>query len=191
MSGRGSYLKNPVDSEVVKDPADDYHRLELGIEVARNVASARLQKSEITNEDIQNAGPLIIYNGRPKHNEDLKKALDEGILTHYPQDKFLILDLDPSDWSTRGQFISLKESLPLSNTSVAIVTHAYHFPRVARMIGSKWHPFGPNTKVFFYVVDRELTAPGITEDMIGEIDRIPRYIEKGDLNPQIFDQILN
>lgn len=190
LSGRGSYLKEPVDSADVKDPADDYHRIELGIDVAKKVVASHLEEgSPLTAEAIQKYGPIIVYNGRPKHNEDLKKAFHDGILTHYPEDKFRILDLAPSDWSTRGQFVSIKNELPLSDTSVAIVTHAYHAPRVKRMIGSKWHPFGPNTKVSLYLVDRDFEAPGIEEDMLGEIDRIPRYIEKGDLAPHPFDHI--
>jgi hypothetical protein len=192
LSGRGSYLKEPVDSGDVKDPADDYHRIELGIKIAKQVVASHLDEgSPLTAEAIQKYGPIIVYNGRPKHNEDLKKAFHDGILTHYPEDKFRILDLDPSDWSTRGQFVSIKNELPLSDISVAIVTHAYHAPRVARMIGSKWHPFGPNTKVSLYLVDRNFEAPGVTEDMLGEIDRIPRYIEQGDLAPQVAKKISN
>lgn len=186
LSGRGSIFKKPVDGPNVKDPADDYHRIELSLTVAKGVVANRSHKdaSKITLEDIDKYGPRIIYNGRPLHNQYLKEAFEKGILTSYPESKFDILGLD-EDWSTRGQFKSLKTYLLLSNTSVAIVTHAYHFPRVARMIDSKWHPFGPNTKIFFYLVDRELEAPGIKEDIIGEMERIPTYISKGDLNPAI------
>ena len=46
-----------------------------------------------TQEDIQKYGPQIIYNGRPKHNDDLKKTLKEDALTHYPKNKFIILDI--------------------------------------------------------------------------------------------------
>src|SRR3990167_63015 len=60
LSGRGSYLKNPVDSEDVKDPEDDYHRIELGIEVARKVVSSHLEEgAPLTAEAIQKYGPII------------------------------------------------------------------------------------------------------------------------------------
>lgn len=100
----------------------------------------------------------------------------------------MILELEEE--STRGQFMSLKEHFLHCNASVAIITHAYHFPRVARMIGSKWHPFGAKTKIFFYLVDRNLSAPGIIEDIQGEIERIPQYIMKGDLNTAISQNII-
>lgn len=189
LAGRSSYLKEPVDSPDAKDLNDDYDRLELGIQIAGEVVTQQSHQLMFTNDDIENYGPQIIYNGRPKHNDDLKKALKEGILTHYPEDKFLILDLPPEEWNSRGQFMSLKQMVPISDASIAIVTHAYHFPRVARMVESKWNPFGPNTKVFFYLVDRELKAPGIQDDMIGEMKRIPTYIKQGDLTSEIPAQI--
>jgi len=189
LSGRSSYLKEPVDIPNVKDPSDDYNRLELGIQVARDVVAQRSGKSTFTKEDIEKYGPQIVYNGCPKHNDDLKKALQEGILTHYPENKFFILDLPPQEQNTRGQFMSFKERVPTSNTSVAVITHAYHGPRVLRLVGSKWNPFGPNTKIFFYFVDRELKAPGIQEDMLGEMERIPKYIKQGDLAAEIPAQI--
>jgi hypothetical protein len=189
LAGRGSYLKQPVDAPNVKDPEDDYNRLELGIDVARQVTALRSKKSVITEEDIEAYGPQIIYNGRPKHNDDLQQALQERLLTHYPRNKFVILDLPPQELSTRGQFISLSREMPLSDTSVAIITHAYHFPRVARMLESKWNPFGSNTEVFFYLVDRKLEAPGAEEDVVGEMKKIPSYIDQGDLTPQISSKI--
>ena len=188
LSGRSSYLKEPVDGPDVEDLEDDYNRIELGIETAKSVVRAQLNKSEITQEDMQHYGPTIIYNGRSKHNEDLEKALNDRTLSHYPKDKFRILEIGEA--STRGQFISLKKDYPLSHTSVAVITHAYHFPRVGRMIGSKWHPFGDQTKVFFYLVDRDFKAPGSSEDIMREVERISRYIENGDLNISISPEII-
>ena len=187
LSGRSSYLKKPVDGPDVKDLEDDYNRIELAIETAKGVVRTCLNKSEITQEEVQQYGPTIIYNGRREHNKDLEKALNDGTLSHYPKDKFRILEIGEA--STRGQFISLKQDLPLSHTSVAIITHAYHFPRVGRMIGSKWHPFGDETKVFFYLVDRDFKAPGSCEDIMGEVGRISRYIDNGDLNISISPEI--
>jgi hypothetical protein len=187
LSARGSYLKDPVVGLDIKDLEDDYNRIELGIKIAQVVVGDRLEKSEVTQEDIEKHGPIIIYNGKSNQNEDLTQALENGILSHYPKDKFHIMAI--KEESTRGQFKNLKEDFPISNASVAIITHAYHYPRVARMIGSQWHPFGENTKVHFYLVDRELKAPGILEDIQGEIVRIPQYIEKGDLNNHLLGSL--
>lgn len=189
LSGRSSYLKEHVDGPDVKDLEDDYHRLNLGIQVARGVVQKLSGKTSLTEEDVQKYGPQIIYNGRPKHNEDLKIALKEGLLTHYPLNKFLILDLDPKEWNSRGQFMSFKKEVPTTNTSVAIVTHAYHGPRILRMIESQWNPFGVHTAVSLYLVDREFTAPGIQEDLLGEMKRIPTYIKQGDLTQEIPEKV--
>lgn len=189
LSGRSSYLKESVDGPDVKDLEDDYNRLNLAIQIAREVVQKLLGRTSLTEEDIQEYGPQIVYNGRPKHNEDLKKALREGLLTHYPLNKFLILDLDPKEWSSKGQFMSFKEEVPTTNTSVAIVTHAYHGPRILRTIESQWNPFGANTSVSLYLVDRELISPGIQEDLLGEMKRIPTYTQKGDLTKEISERV--
>src|ERR1700722_6555961 len=119
LSGRSSYLKEPIDIPNIKDPADDHNRMTLGIDIAKKVAANRSQKSTSTIDDIQKNGPQIIYNGTPKHNEALKRTLAQ---IDYPQHKLSIFELKSTEWNTRGQFKCLKRDSPLSHTSVAIVT---------------------------------------------------------------------
>ncbi len=40
-------------------------------------------------------------------------------------------------------------------------------------------------KITFYLIDRDFQAPGFQNDMLGEMKRIPQYIRKGDLAPEI------
>ena len=194
LSGRGSYLKNPIDHPDVIDKDDDYNRMRLGISVARGVTALRLGKSEssVTNEDIMNHGPVIIYNGRPKHNKDFREALKDGLITDYPNDKFMILDLPPNQLNSKGHFISVRDHMDLSNQTIAIVTNAFHFPRIGRMItnDAPFNYLGNNVKIIAYLNDREFKAPGIEKDLVGEAERIPIYVEKGDLKTVISPTII-
>lgn len=191
LSARSTYSKiSKNDNHVVHDVEDDYNRVELGLKIAREIAALRSKEKVLTNEIIEEFGPLIIYNGRPVQNRYLKKALAEGKIKNYPACKFCILEID-SQQSTKSQFISLKNEIALLGKSLGIITHTYHFPRVARLIESvAIHPFGP-TKIIAYQVDPYLQAPGAQQDMLGEIQRIPAYIEKGDLAPTPSAHIIN
>jgi hypothetical protein len=189
LSGRSSYLKVPIDAPHLPDHEDDYNRMRLGVELAKEITSikSKLNINQITFEDINIYGPSIIYDGRREHNYALKIALKEHLLNDFPEDKFIILDLDPSMYHTKGQFERLKKGFDFSNKHIAIITHAYHFPRVARMVGNKppYNYLGHNVKISFYLVDRKFDAPGALNDLVGEALRIDKYYKKGDLNKQI------
>lgn len=184
-SARSSYTQKPIDSSSVVDLKDDYNRMRLGIEVVKNAIAQNLgiPKEQLTQDQIIMHGPIIIYNGRPQHNIELRWALESGLLNDYPKEKFLILELHPDLMHTRGQLISIKEHLHLSNAVVGIVTHGYHFPRMRRMIGAHepFDFFGANTKIFTFLVDRQFRAPGIEGDLLAEPQKLPIYIAKGDL----------
>jgi hypothetical protein len=189
LSGRGSYLKRPVDRPDIADREDDYNRMRLGINIARTITAFRLGKEvkDVTNAEIASSGPIIIYNGRPKHNEDFKKALADKVITDYPPTKFLVLDLPPDQLNSKGHFLSIKQNLDLSNQELAIVTSAFHFPRIGRMLSNqgKFNYFGSNVKIYAYLYDREFKAPGTIQDLMDEAQKIPAYIAKGDLDMEI------
>ena len=77
LSGRSSYLKNPVDRPDIADREDDYNRMRLGINVARSVTALRLGKDakDLTNADIEKSGPTFIYNRIQSITRILKKRL--------------------------------------------------------------------------------------------------------------------
>ncbi|MCC8467364.1 MAG: hypothetical protein LN589_01245 [Rickettsia endosymbiont of Eriopis connexa] len=65
----------------------------------------------------------------------LKEALDKNEITDYPKENFYLFTLPENQTNTGGQFKTLyKEhedgNIDLNNAEIAIVTNAYHFPRV-------------------------------------------------------------
>nr|WP_256621370.1 hypothetical protein [Rickettsia sp. TH2014] len=155
LSARHSYTKIPINSDAqnigAADKEDGYNRMRLGIEIAREVTAKKLDKqiSSLTSEELQKYGPIILFNGGAYDNSLLKEALDKNIITDYPKENFYIFTLPEGQVNTGGQFKTLyKEhehgNIDLSNAEIAIVTHAYHFPRVNRYFDNK-----PNFDFFF------------------------------------------
>jgi hypothetical protein len=215
LSARRTVLKTRIDAVESLDEEDDYDRVRLAIDSARKICALRLNKTieSLSEEDMILAGPTIIYNGVKRHNQDLVRTfiyngdicpnveLRQAFIQvkplfdkmAYPLKKFEILDLDPSMLNTKGQFICVKNKLKINNTTVAVVTHAYHYPRVSRMLGTKapLYPFAENVKCYALLVDRALQSPGIEDNLLGEIERIPVYIAKGDLSDQAGSDLID
>lgn len=160
-----------------------------GVNIAREVAAKRLDKQEsnLTYEELQKYGPIILFNGGAYDNSLLKEALDKNEITDYPKENFYLFTLPENQTNTGGQFKTLyKEheegNIDLNNCEIAIVTNAYHFPRVNRYFDNK--PdfdffFNHNTKPIIFLVDRKFEAPGIYNDLKQELLKLPSYIEKG------------
>jgi len=183
LSGFNSYLKTPsyIKSE---DLADDYDRIELGISLAKRIATLRGSAVlEDLNEGLlKRFGPKIVYNGSVRQNNDLRSAIEQGEID-YPKENFIILPLPPHNTNTKEQFLSFKKELPLDHTSVGVITHAFHYPRISRMLNPKspLYPFGPNTNLYVFLVDRQLESPGIQQHIDNEKSKVPNYILQGDL----------
>jgi hypothetical protein len=182
LSARHSYDKKLVTGSAQNayayDENDGYDRMNLGIEVARNVAALKLGKkaSELTNDEIRQDGPTILYNGEEESNASLQIVLDTGGIQNYPKDKFLIFSLPSGQVHTGGQFQSLYSQnaageVDLVNSTLAIVTHAYHWPRAARYF---WNNL--DFTVVAYLVDRNFESPGTSIELQNEILKFPRYI---------------
>lgn len=186
LSGSNSYLKKKFTYIKSTDLEDDYNRMQLAIHTAKKIvalrANVRLEEVNLNLKLMRDYGPKIVYNGSEEQNQDLKYALENSI-QDYPSDKFIILNLPKNEINTKGQFLSIKKELPLDNVTVGIFTHAYHFPRIARMLGkdAPLYPFGENVTKYAFLVDREFLSPGIIDRINGEVERIPIYINKGDL----------
>lgn len=186
LSARHTYLRRPVDVAIsLQDPVDDRNRMQLGIQMAKGITAIRARKtvSTLSKEDYLNHGPIIIYNGSTKHNFDLGIAsLGDNAVDGYPFEKFIILPLDLDKIHTGGQFLSVKKiNLTLSNDrAFALVTHAYHFPRVSRMIDHPAQKCIDGRRCFAFLADRELQAPGAMADVRGEVlSRSSNYIKTG------------
>ena len=182
LSGSNTYLKSR--KSLSGDDEDDYLRMQLAIKIGREVASLRSQiELECLDEaTLKAVAPIILYPGSKGQNADLKTALDQKMIKNYPKEKFWILDIPEEEINTKGQFITLK-TLELKDTSVGIVTHAYHFPRISRMLGQNapLYPFKEDVTTTVFLVDRQFCSPGIQTNVENEIKKIPNYVNKGDL----------
>lgn len=193
LSARHSYTKIPINSDAqnigAEDKKDGYNRIRLGISIAREVAAKKLDKQEynLTSEELQKYGPIILFNGGAYDNSLLTEALDKNIITDYPKESFYIFMLPENQINTGGQFKTLyieheKGNIDLNNAEIAIVTHAYHFPRVNRYFDNQPNFdffFAHNTKPIIFLVDRKFETMGIDNELKQELIKLPNYIEKG------------
>lgn len=182
LSASNSFARREVAN--CTDLDDDYNRMQHAIHTAKKIAALRasVKLGELNEELLCIHGPKIIYNGSERQNRDLNDALEHSI-PDYPKEKFIILGLPSNQINTKGQFLSLKQNLPLSDTSVGIVTHAYHYPRISRMLSedAPLYPFAARITKYVFLVDRQFSSPGIEKRVNDEIEKIPTYIAKGDL----------
>ncbi|KJW03203.1 hypothetical protein REIP_1227 [Rickettsia endosymbiont of Ixodes pacificus] len=193
LSARHSYTKIPINSDTqnigAADKEDGYNRMRLGIEIAREVAAKKLDKqiSSLTYEELKKYRPMILFNGGAYDNSLLKEALDKNIITDYPKESFYIFTLPENQTNTGRQFKTLykehqNSNIDLNNAEIAIVTHAYHFPRVNRYFDNKPNFdffFIHNTKPIIFLVDRKFETMGVDNELKQELIKLPNYIEKG------------
>ncbi len=136
---------------------------------------------------------MILFNGGPEDNEVLEKALADGEITDYPKEKFNIFSLPKEQVHTGGQFKTLQQQyeqskVNLTNAKIAIVTHAYHWPRVGRYIGNKRNfdfLYRAGAFITAYLVDRNFQSPGVKNELIQEMQKMPQYIKKEFILPNI------
>lgn len=195
LSGRTTALGSDADGLKREfDPLDDRERLCEGIRIATRINALRANKKikELTRKDFVTP---IFYNGRIIHNKDLKKALQGNLLPYYPEELFIIDSISPEN--TIGQIQSFAKFISkYHHENVAVVSSAYHLPRVARTIGfdspqvtngnileepihnlfEKWidSPLG-RLKLFLYGVHKNEKRPGMIFDLHGEYSAMQRY----------------
>lgn len=206
MSGRGSYLKRQIDFPDKKElEVDDFDRLNLGIQSALEITAKRLQKpiNQLTQSEIIQCGPTLIYNGRPGHNQDLflsQVLQNPPPAFQYPAQKIKVLNLrynSPTDnqYHTKGQFECLREKLNI-NSDTLFVTSAYHAVRILHMLGknSPVNPVGNKARLYLRLVNRQfLDLPNTTDvviDCAGEHDRVGKYATKGDIAPYPCQEVI-
>ncbi|MDP3561660.1 MAG: hypothetical protein Q8R83_05750 [Legionellaceae bacterium] len=158
LSARTTALGEIADIELLQhnkrqedefDLVDDIHRMRLGIQIAIQVCALRAGKNteELTDDDYVIP---IFYNGRKIHNEDLKKALlnpelqkqlGKDPLPYYPARLFTISAIynprkNTMEQNTVAQAQSFRNYLEYhSHEHIAVVSSAFHLPRVARTLG--------------------------------------------------------
>ncbi|MGX6960858.1 MAG: hypothetical protein ACIPMY_06650, partial [Rickettsia endosymbiont of Pentastiridius leporinus] len=110
LSARHSYTKMPINSDAQNigaiDKDDGYNRMRLGIDIAKEVAAQKLNKqiSNLTDEELKQYGPIILFNGGAYDNSLLKEAIDKNEIKDYPKENFYIFTLPENQANTGGQF---------------------------------------------------------------------------------------
>ena len=194
LSGRATALGADADGLMREfDSLDDWDRLCEGIRIATTINALRANK-KVEVLTIEDYVTPIFYNGRTIHNNDLKKALQRNLLP-YPKELFIIDSINPG--TTIGQIQSFNKYLSNHHhENVAVVSSAYHLPRVARTIGldspqvsnqpileqrmnnpfEKWIDSPLSTlKLFLYGVHKNENRPGMALDLSGEHGAMQRY----------------
>ena len=195
LSGRSTVLGADADGlKRACDPLDDLERLREGIRIATIINSLRANK-RVDELHVEDYLIPIFYNGRTIHNKDLEEALQCDLLPYYPKELFIIDPIKPEN--TIGQIQSFANYLSSHHhKNVAIVSSAYHLPRVARMIALDspqvtnenslddlmTNPLAKSSdsplsalKLFLYGIHKHEKRPGIQYDLIGEQDAMQRY----------------
>lgn len=181
LSGRSTALGADADKlDRPFDLFDDIERMREGVRIATQVNALRAHKkpNELTSEEWVTP---ILYNGRAIHNRHLKEALEQGLIA-YPKELFIILDINPEN--TIGQIQSFKKYLTESqHKNVAVVSSAYHVPRVARIIGNESpQVYGEEDdstlselNLFLFGVHKQDKRNGIANDLQGEYRAMRSY----------------
>ncbi|WP_147292320.1 YdcF family protein [Legionella hackeliae] len=214
LAARTTVLSRIADIELVQmskrnedefDLVDDIHRMKLGIELAIQVCALRAGKNpeELTEKDYVIP---IFYNGRAIHNEDLKRALRDPELQkqlgkeplpYYPARLFTISALynprkKAQGQNTIAQAQSFRDYLEHHHHEhVAIVSSAFHLPRVARTLGLdspqmdevfmepdrgfRFPDSIGHVKLYLYGVHKNEARKGIKLDLLGENDAMKNY----------------
>lgn len=216
ISGRGVYtqettphLSNPEFARSDLARNDDRENTDFAAQLVRQITAARLNKnaSDVTLEDIERNGPILVYNGSNLQNQKLKDAVDSGAFP-LPKEKVKILKLsetdDPREANTHTQFErfpqELLENLITRSRKIALVSARWHFPRLSRTINapavSKKQPLWEKVNIAYFVSDRNKEnlppdaasvtkrAIDIRKAVVGEGRRIAKYSQEGTTNPK-------
>lgn len=180
------------------DIKDDYLRIKAGLELGAKLTAKRAGKSvaSLCPEDYELHAPWIIYNGSPVQNKAFHEALQNGLSTlslpDYAAAKVVILPLAQDKMHTGGQFDGLAEQIKVDSrlqplegdgADVLCISSAFHLRRIQRLFNSKKFscPFSPNANITLWGIDRNFQRPCAPEDVEGELKRITRYFETGDI----------
>jgi hypothetical protein len=179
LPGRNSYLKVAIEETKIKDLEDDYNRVNYAINLAKDIAASKKKISinQLNIEDLKIYGPPIIYSGTKEHNFAIKFSFGNKLINDFPADKFILFNANYNPIEDKAYLQSIKNEINLSNKKVAIITHAYSLPRIARMLDNEppYDFMGKNSKIIFFVVDQKFNSPGALENLINEATKIDLY----------------
>lgn len=169
--------------DVAKRINESRERLLTGIELAKEVAAKRLNKTieELTLEDIKNSAPTVYWNATDWGNDNLRKRIEEGFLDSYnfPIGKIVIspnLDIQ----HTGHQFEKIEDSIIKGKRKIVIISDTYHLPRVKRYLHKKDSKISEENSIL-YASEPKRVPIG---KALSEIKKIPEYIKKGILEKE-------
>ncbi|OGD86526.1 hypothetical protein A2Z23_02930 [Candidatus Curtissbacteria bacterium RBG_16_39_7] len=205
FSGPGTYYKRLKDSRPEEGWMRfmDRDRIRAGVAVVRQVTAVtkalvtgiETRTNQIMKEDIEQYGPLFVYNGIPEENEIFRQALASPFCK-LPKDKVVIIDevaeVDGTTHSIRhtaDQVRSFYQELenpqsPLHRiVNVALVAHIPDFARNVFYTKKyndefmiKWHG-----GLRFWVYALKSRAGTGDEHIAAELPRLVKYAEAGHL----------
>lgn len=171
------FKANPVGHE---ENSENEARIRIGVEIFQQIAADRAGKpiEDLTEEDYKNPSlPMFVLSGEPERLPSMEEtALHMGI----PKEKVYLSDCGALGiCNTKTQFEEIAKDKNLSDAKqIAIVSSAYHIPRVARTASSEladgvdFDAIGVSMKDFPFDVYKKVR---------GEIKRIVHYSNKGDI----------
>jgi hypothetical protein len=167
----------------------DRQRILSGITIVRRITAKRAKKklNQIRREDVRRLGPLFIYNGTPEENNSLQNALKRPLFP-LPAEKVVIVKSIRKDkkglpiTNTLEQVESFPKELigkgkPISH-AIAIVSHAFHFPRILRYLEE--HRILP-AEIKVYAIPLKTATKAMRHYKKAEIEKVWKYFKKGDL----------
>lgn len=211
ISGHGTYDTesaafpdmDPTPPEDTLFRIEDRERIAFGVDLVKKITALRINKSpqDVTQEDIKEHGPTLLYNGANHQNENLEEAIEKGEID-VPKEKIAIQKLseedDPKKANTKTQFEKFPQEFLDESRKIAAVTHRYHLSRVARTLNApkvlEAQPSWQTAQVLFYAPDRTKDqlprdatsvtkrAVDIRRNVTGEGKRIKTYTKTGELN---------
>jgi hypothetical protein len=159
-------------------------RFETAIHIARQVTALRVGKGldEVTVDDIEKAGPIVYWNGRKEHNDNLTRMMASGELEknyHFPISKITITT-NQEITNTKEQFDDFPNTILPQGDKVIIVTDLYHLPRTRRYLDQHPDKFSQTRSILF--PSQPVRLP--PKMALREIKAIFPYSQKGDLPPE-------
>jgi uncharacterized SAM-binding protein YcdF (DUF218 family) len=127
-------------------------------------------------EDIKNAGPDIYWNATDWGNDNLRQRVEEGFLEQYgfPKEK-LIISPNLGIRHTGHQFEKMEDNMIEGKRKIVIISDAYHIPRVKRYLNKKGNKINKENSVLYPTKSKRFPI----DKTLGEINKIPDYIERG------------
>jgi uncharacterized SAM-binding protein YcdF (DUF218 family) len=182
LSGQEFMMRGDVIDPEHPENIENIARLKMGIEVVREVTADRIGKraKDIEDDDIRSHGPELVLDGTTEQLP-IMEELVSGFA--FPMDKATKVDCGSVGvGNTKTQIEVAREyTAAQGSPHVTFISSAYHVPRIKRTAKA-----GLDDAVPFDVVHVPNSVIATTQGQVrGEVLRIIKYAEKGDITPHV------